>query len=422
MSIKLVEYGNAEEYSPISSLEIERSSKEWKNRLGLEYLPFSLSISDNKEKIRAIGIAGFININGTDIEIRPKFLQTAKDEEWRKLLWNILALTENYSNNIFGKSGVEQAYENTNFLDIMGWAFLNSTKESIAEGMPRGYVEKEGFYREIKGSINYTKIKYILEKPFLFPCKYDEYNEDIPVNRLLKWAGLFLSERVKSFHLSYMIRESTSLMSVNSIPPGPIEAENITLPVQFNYMQPALSIAKLLLKQENLYHRSNTLTSFGFLWKSYQVYEDFLHKVLSISIRHLGSNTNLEAQYQITVAHNHKDGIRDLTEKPDFKIKDGNDIIYILDAKYKIGNTPKPEDLNQIIVACKIEKCMHGILLFPSNNEKGTYHRTWKISSKGFPKYISSIHLNLEKMSEARGEYKLAKEIANELNNIKLYT
>lgn len=421
MSIKLVEYGNAEEYSPITSSEIERSSKEWKHRLGLENSPFNISISDNKEKIRAIGIAGFINIGGIDIEIKPKFLQNTKDEEWRKLLWNILALTENYSNNIFGTSGVTQAYENTNFLDVMGWAFLNSIKESTAEGLPRGYIEKEGFFKEIKGSIDYTKIKYILEKSFLFPCKYDEYDEDIPVNRLLKWAGLFLSERVNSFNLSYMIQESTTFISASSIPPGPIEAENIALPIQFTHMQTALSIAKLLLKQENLYHKSSDLKSFGFLWKSYQVYEDFLHKVLRISIKYISPSMNLESQYQITVAHNYRHGDRHITEQPDFKIKDGNDIVYVLDAKYKTGNTPKPEDLNQIIVACKIEECLHGILLFPGTNENGTHHRTWKINSEGFPKYVSSIYLNLEKMSEQKGEYALAKEIAEELKKIKLY-
>lgn len=423
MNLKLVEYGEAVDLSSLSNLEVQRLSTIWKNRLGLQDLPFKLSISGDKEQIRALDVAGFINIDGVDIEIKPKFLQdTTRDEEWRKLLWNILALTENYSNNIFGVAGVERANENTSFLDVMGWTFLNSIRESLAEGMPRGYVEREGFFSDIRGSIDYTKINSILEKPFLFPCKYDEYNEDIPINRLLKWAGNFLSEKVHSFGLSHMIRDSSSLINTCPIPPGPIEADNIVLPIQFSQLQTALSIAKMLLRQEDLSHNNNKdLKSFGFLWKSHKVYEDFLKKILAISIKYINSNYSLVSQSSILIGNKHFNATENLFEKPDFKIKSGEDIIYILDAKYKLGNNPKPEDLNQVIVACQVEKCLHGILLFPNSNGVDTYHKTWKINSNGYPKYVSGIYLNLENMSVLRGEYKLAREVSEELKKIISY-
>lgn len=419
MSLELVEYGEGVLFSPISKSEIQRLSKIWKYRLGLKDLPLQLSISNGKEQISASGVAGFINIDGIDIEIKPKFLQDTRNEQWRGLLWNILALTENYSNNIFGVAGVERIDENTSFLDVMGWTFLNSIQESLAGGMPRGYVEREGFFNEIKGSIDYNKIESIIKNPFIFPCKYDEYNENIPINRLLKWAGGFLSENVSSFRLSYMIRDYSSLINASGIPPGPIEADNIILPTQFSQLQTALSIAKMLLKQENLHHTNKSnIKSFGFLWKSYEVYENFLKKILSISVKYINPNYRLSSQYTILVGSRYFNTTKDIFERPDFKIKDNNDIIYILDAKYKLGNNPKPEDLNQIIVACQVEKCLHGILLFPNSDGVETYHKTWKINSDGYPKYVSGIYLNLENMSIAKGEYKLAQEVAKELKKL----
>lgn len=421
MNIKLTEYGEAVGFSSVSLSELEKLSKIWKQRLGLKDNPFNLLIVDNQTQLRAIGVAGFINVDGVDIEIKPKFLQETEDEKWRKLLWNILALTENYSNNIFGVAGVERGDENANFLDVMGWVFLNSLKESLTEGMPRGYVEKEAVFNEIKGNIDYTKIKSILEKPFSFPCKYDEYDEDIALNRLLKWAGIFLSEKVNSFFLSHMIRDYTSQIHASSLPPGPIEADNIVLPSQFFQLQSALSISKMLLKQEDFHHKNNrNLKSFGFLWKSHKVYEDFLKKVLSISIKHIHPNYNLVSQYSIIVGEKYVGATENIFEKPDFKIKKDKDIIFILDAKYKLRNNPKPEDFNQIIVACKVGKCLYGILLFPSSQGK-TFHKTWKINSVGYPKYISSIYLNLEIMAEYKGEYTLAYEIADELKKIATY-
>jgi len=401
---------------------IERDAEEWKARLGLKELPLQVLRQGGENKLKALGVAGFINIGGVDIEIKPKFLDEIENEGWRRLLWNMLSLTDNYSNNIYGKFGIEEDDEEHNFLDVMGWTFLNSIRESISEGLPRGYVEKEGYFSEIRGSIDYSRIKSILERPFVFPCRYDEYNEDIPLNRLLKWAGIFLSERVKSFRLSNMLAESTQLIGANNEPPGPIEAENLILPAQFNHAEVALNVAKILLKQGNYQHKSSELKSFGFLWKSHQVYEDFLFEILRIAFYDLSPNFRLQKQCRLSVGLPHNNTTtHNLIGKPDFIVKENDTTVYILDAKYKTGTNPKASDINQIIVACKMDNCLHGILLFPSNHTNGTYHKTWKINSIGYPKYVSSLYVNLERMSQSNGEYTLAQEIINEINEIKLY-
>lgn len=431
MKIELTEYEESINWPLSSSKNIEQSSIQWKKRLGLKQEAFQLSIMNNQTKIRAIGVTGFLNIDGVDIEVKPKFLATSGSEKWRKVLWNILLFVDNHSKNIYGQASIEENSASDNFLDLLGSVFLNSIQEATSESFPRGYVEESGFYTNIRGNIDYSKISSILEHPFLFPCKYDAYTEDISINRLLKWSGEFLSKHTKSFNLSNLILESIQHIQADSNqPPGLIEAENITLPAQFHYLETALKISKMLLKQESLYFKSNSMKSFGFLWNSHDVYEEFLHKILMITARLFETKNSARRHEKTCIAYPFMETSQLINEFPDFKIKENNKTIFILDAKYKKNKILKnskhglanAEDVNQIIVACKIEQCLHGILVFPSNNEYGTYHQTWKVNDDGYPKYISNMYINLEKMHLVNGQHTLSKDIFNELQTIKSYT
>ena len=428
MNLKLIEYGSAVDTNNLNLKDLSYISKKWKNELELNNEPFSIIVENGNHKIRAQGITGFINIDNVDIEIKPKFLTQNSSNKWRKLLWNILLAIDDYSKNIFDKAGVDSSLESDTFLDIMGWVFLNSLESSSIEGYPRGYQDNEGFFYEIKGSIDYSKISTIISKPLYFPCKYDTYSEDIPINRLLKWGALFLSKNVKSNMLATrLIDISYSIKTESSIPPGILEAENIFLPPQFQYIEDALSIAKKLLKQESLHYKSSSIKSFGFLWKSYDIYEKFIGRLLDIAINSSNQNLKLEIQSKIEVAKPYKKTRQVINQFPDFKIKRDNETLFILDAKYKNNsylknNThglPTSSDINQVIIACQIERAKHGILIYPSNDTYGTYHQTWKVNYSD-SLYISTLYVNLEKMSHSQGEYILAKEIMNELEAISI--
>lgn len=424
MNISLVEYGDYEVWRLPSTLELEKNSNAWKEKLGLRQSPFHIAIRNNQKTIRAIGVTGFVRVNNVDIEIKPKFLASTTNDQWRKMLWNILLFVESSSDSLFGEHSVNEIDEDSHFLDLLGWIFLSSIKIASLEGFPRGYVERRESTREIRGSIDYSQITAFLQKPFTFPCIYDEYSEDIAVNRLLKWAGALLSHQVKSSRLSNLILDNLQHLEANiGVIPGIVEVEHIALPAQYNYIEPALKIAKILLRNKSLHFEQGLFSSSGFLWKSHQVYEDFLHKILLMSTRHFANRFTLQREKVTTVANPFIYTLQKIDEYPDFKIKDGNDVICILDAKYKKNNMRRAniyglantEDINQIIVACKIEKCLHGVLIFPSENGQDSHHQTWRINDEGFPKYISNLYLNIEVMATKGGAAQLAKQMFDQL-------
>jgi 5-methylcytosine-specific restriction endonuclease McrBC regulatory subunit McrC len=257
LNISLVEYGDYEVWPLPSTLELEKSSNAWKEKLGLRQSPLQIVIRNNQKSIRAVGVTGFVSVNGVDIEIKPKFLASATNDRWRKMLWNILLFVESSSESLFGEHSIDETDEDSHFLDLLGWVFLNSMQLASLEGFPRGYVERRESTREIRGSIDYSQITAFLQNPFTFPCIYDEYSEDITVNRLLKWAGTLLSNQVKSSRLSNLLLDNLQHIKANGeVVPSIVEAEYITLPAQYNYVEPALKIAKMLLRNNSTFaHR-----------------------------------------------------------------------------------------------------------------------------------------------------------------------
>lgn len=431
MNISLVEYGDYEVWRIPSTLELEKSSNAWKEKLGLRQSPFHIAIRNNQKSIRAVGVTGFVSVNGVDIEIKPKFLASTANDQWRKMLWNILLFVESSSDSLFGEHSVDETDEDSHFLDLLGWVFLSSIQIASLEGFPRGYVERREFTREIKGSIDYSQITAFMQNPFTFPCIYDEYSEDIAINRLLKWAGTLLSHQVKSSRLSNLLLDNLQHIEANGgVVPSIVEAEYITLPAQYNYVEPALKIAKMLLRNKSLHFEQGLFSNSGFLWKSHQVYEDLLHKILLMAMKHFGNRYTLQREKATTVANPFHYTTQKIDEYPDFKMKHGNEVACILDAKYKRNNVRRSnntyglantEDINQIIVACKIEKCLHGVLVYPSENGQDSHHQTWCINDEGFPRYISNVYLNIEIMAEREGAKQLAKQMFDQLEVLFAY-
>jgi 5-methylcytosine-specific restriction endonuclease McrBC regulatory subunit McrC len=148
-----------------------------------------------------------------------------------------------------------------------------------------------------------------------------------------------------------------------------------------------------------------------------------------MTIRLSGNRLTLQREKVTLVARHFRNTLQNIDEYPDFKIKDRDEIIFILDAKYKKNNVRRgnvhglanTEDINQIIVACKIEKCLHGVLVYPSKDGQDSNHQTWQINDEGFPKYISNLYLNIEVMAEKGGPHQLAKQMLDQLEILTTY-
>jgi 5-methylcytosine-specific restriction enzyme subunit McrC len=405
--LSLTEYGAPTkgrwQASFLSSLRAE--SQKWKLILGLPQEPFSIEyVRQGIHSIRAQGIAGFLKIDDTAVEIRPKFLSPIS-HSWRRALWRILTLVEDEPSLESQSTAVVEDEES--FSDLLGWILLDSVRLAKLQGVPRGYVEMRDVVPVLRGRIDLSRMVDIVSRPYILPCVYDNFSENIPLNRLVRWATGQLARLVNSPRLGKMLTdEADEFVGVDFIPPGVVEAERISLPVQYTHLDPALHVSRLLLRRQSLQHEEDEFRAPGFLWKSSEVFERFVGYLLERMLKDYQSLWRLES-FRQTLAY--RQG-RNISTRPDYRIVSNNKTIAVLDAKYKVwqnNKRPMVQDVYQVMAAGRINNCSRVFLVYPRWDNTQPPVMTWRISGAGQPVTLAALFIDLSCMAQENGEQSL---------------
>jgi len=421
MLIELVEYGKGVRYGK-TDLPLENIRKEsvrWKQILGLRELPISVEYAGpDAYTLRAQGVAGALQIGDCSVEVRPKFLDAASSAPWKRALFHILAIIDSLLPSVSGPS--LGATAEASFPDFIGSVLSSSMSLAQAEGYVRGYTETEGLLPVLRGRLDANKFGTFLFSPHQIPCIYDEYGEDIPLNRLLRWAAIQLASQVRSGQLSQRLTEAANFLGdVSGLPPGLMEAEGLTLPVQFGYLQPALDAARILLRQQALHYQTGDLEGTSFLWKSFDVFERFIRRLLSV-VSSSVSGWELDKP-ALTLASPREGTAGSLLTIPDYRLRRSGRVAAILDAKYKTwpkGSTPDVSNVYQVMASGRLQECPHVCLIYPKSSNAPDRPKTWKLRGGGNPVFVHAIFVDLMAMASTFGEKELVGKLDADLRQV----
>lgn len=398
---------------------INIDGQKWKKRLGLSFSPIEaqLHLRSNCVLLWAKGVTGFIKVKGINLEIRPKFLST-DNEHWRLALVRILALID-HENLIDDK--LTAAKESKFFLaDLMADRFLFSLKEGISLGLPRYYNEQSDVLGFLRGRLDISRIGEVLVRPDLIPCIFEAYNEDAPINRLLKWAAIELSKNVISPILSVKLQEMANCMiDVSMNVPSIIEADNLCLTPQYAYLNEALTIARLVLRFQGIEHGLGDIQLRGLLWNSAKVFEKFV-KIVVLNICKKKAHLNFfDNPILLGSPYNESTKIESIYTSPDIRIVETLGLTkFVLDAKYKVWSLtqghPKAEDTYQVMAGARVAKCPIAGLIYPKSNDY-LDTLTWLIHESGMPLLLAAIFININIMAYPTGLTRITEKLDNDL-------
>jgi len=415
--LNLIEYGEPVKVTwgndLLDALRVE--SRRWKGILGLSDEPFLIQyVGQDKHSIKAQGVTGFIQVGPLSIEVQPKFLASTMQPTWRRALWQILtAVEEQPEIGALTRAGIVQKEES--FSDLLGWILLDSLRRGRLEGFPRGYVETRDSLPVFRGSLDLGRVSELITRPYLVPCVYDVFCEDTPTNRLFRWSANYLSHLVRSAQLSRMLSdEAAAFVEVGSLPPGVVEAEHITLPVQYQHLSPALQVARLLLRRQSLQHQQDEYHAPSFLWKSSDVFEKFVGYLLyQLFDSHQVLYVDSPAQ---VLAYGEKNKI---FTYPDYRVRDVKRTHMVLDAKYKVwrkrARQPLAEDVYQMMAAGRVNNCGDVYLVYPCLTAGRKLPLTWRVRGEGQPLKVTALFIDLLEMGGASGEETLLNALKEDI-------
>lgn len=405
--------------------EFQHESRWWQERLGLARAPFVVQKSGGGEvSVRAEGVTGFIHVGDIAVDVRPKFLASTSPAGWREALWYIVAVLDDAT---LGALTTAATGARGSLPDLLARILVTALERGALEGFPRGYVEACGTLPALRGRLDLTRISALVTRPQELPCVYDEYSLDIPLNRLLRWAALTLVGAVQSPRLARTLTDGAQhFAGVSHAIPGPVEADMLQLPSQFAYLAPALQVARLLLRAESLRHDSGDLSAPGFLWKSADVFQDYVGRLLALAGT-FATEWDVEngglrlADFAKTGRTGERAHMQPLYTFPDFRLMSGKQTIAVVDAKYKIWSPvrgPRVADVYQVMAGCRVSNCERAVLVYPSPDGANMAPVTWTPRGAGMPKTVTAAFVNLAAAHSQDGEMSLVDMMASDLRRI----
>jgi 5-methylcytosine-specific restriction enzyme subunit McrC len=389
---------------PAGLAQLPRAGRRWRRALRLGEDPFVVSGQD----VAARGVTGVIRVGATLVQVQPKWLEQADDDRWLAALWQILMVVDPHARV---RGAVGSAAVKDGQVDLLARMFLRALGLVTLTGLPRGYVERRETVPYLRGSLDQGRLGALLVDPFALPCVFDRHEEDIPLNRLLRWAAETLVGLVRSPRLAAELQELTGLFSaVSAHPPSPAEADRIVVPAVYRHLEPAVRLARILLAQSRLVHGAEDELAAGFLWKSHAVFEDIVAHLMRVAAPQLG--VSVEGSQQLLAERGGPWPA--LRTRPDVRLVREDRTQLVLDAKYKLlakGGGPKPDDVYQVLTGAALNDTPDAVLVYPAQGA-GTAPVTFATQlATPSPARLSLVFVDLLKMAEPDGETALAAEL-----------
>lgn len=250
---------------------------------------------------------------------------------------------------------LEQVYER--LANILAQKIL----ERCRKGLYRDYLSKTERLAYIRGRVD---LRSALQKPWdvKLKCHYNEQTGDIEDNQILAWT-LFIIGR------SGLCRESVSstvrkafhaLQGFVTLKPFKSEAC-----IDRNYhrlnedYQLLHSLCRFFLDNTGPSHETGDREMLPFLIDMANLYEQFVAEWLKANTP---KGFFVKQQHRVTHDQNYFDRI-------DLLLCDSetNEILYVLDTKYKIPDKVDNTDRNQVVTYATLLNCKNAILIYPQN-------------------------------------------------------
>lgn len=344
------------------------------------------------QQLRFINLVGVIQLSTVRIEILPKLLiNNESPEKNREALLNLLVVTKTFPVQIHESTFSQLA--KVDLLQLIAQTFTQLLLKEMRKGVYKEYKLVQQNNLTLKGRLLVSEqVRKNAFVPVRAYCEYDQFQEDVLLNRILKRALTLVFPHLKNSHY-----KSSAMFILDMFKNVDERKFNTTdlAKVKFNRQnkryENIFKIAKMILLQEMMTSKFDQHLSFGILFEMNALYESYIDRCLQY--------LSYEKKFNVFSQHDKKyllmnieTGRGNIKLKPDFYLV-GEKEELIIDTKWKTISLEERLLYNQgdiyqmyayVTAYEKVKKC---ILLYPYMEE--TDYPIWKVPEK--EKYIE-IH------------------------------
>lgn len=259
--------------------------------------------------------------------------------------------------------------------DVLALAMIAAARKAFGRGVLRGYLTEEDALYTVRGRIQFSEqIRRRYGIPLPVELRFDEFTEDILVNRLVKAAAARLrhmtlnsSEARQGLGWLAAILENVSLLEFRRRNVPEVRFDRLN-----EHYRHVVGLARLILLHSEFESFRGDVRASGFLVNMNDLFQEFvtqaLREALNVSDRTLRDDKGIR---RLTLAEENR-----VQLKPDLSWWDGETCMFVGDAKYKkiIHSSVPNADLYQLLAYATALDLPGGLLIYAQGEaEAATY-------------------------------------------------
>lgn len=336
-------------------------------------------LEHGRNGLSARGVVGVIAAEGCVLEILPKIDFPRQDStntigNIRRRLVHMLTVALDLKIDV-GQI-TELDWQRETLLEILIRLFSEKLADAVRRGMPRHYVEHTDDLPTLRGRLNVMRqFTTLAAEPSRLACRYDELTTDIALNRIMKAAVARLSRIARTGDNQRRLRELALVYAdVANVPVSALRWDQVILDRTNNRWRELLNLARLLLGNRLQTTSTGRSNGFSLLFEMNTLFEKYISEMLKYTLA--GTDLRVISQGGLRYCLETEDGGGLFQTKPDILIKRGDDVVQIIDAKWKRiaarNDDPKcgvsQSDIYQMMAYGRLYQCSRLTLLYPHHN------------------------------------------------------
>jgi 5-methylcytosine-specific restriction enzyme subunit McrC len=263
--------------------------------------------------------------------------------------------------------------EEPDLLPAIAWLLDREVARVARFGLARDYQEFEDSLTTLRGKLDLTR--QIAVRPgrnYPLECRYTEYSEDIPLNRVLKAAHqILLRLRGLDTALGARLRHRSRQLfaDVNSASLHAGEIPRLELNHLTEHWEPAVRLSEIVLRSQSLLDHQGAIIGTAFTVDMNILFEKFITRVVEDRLQDSHLELIPQATRRLARQPSLVPGVKaeSIFIRPDLLVLFGEKPVAVADAKYKQllrTNEWEHPDLYQLIAYCVRFRLPKGLLIY----------------------------------------------------------
>jgi len=335
-------------------------------------------IEHGRKALRARGMVGIVAAGDCVLEILPKIdcpTKPGQTEEGniRGRLVHMLAEALDIKVDVGQMTTLEQGDD---LLEILVRVFSEKLLAAVREGMPRRYVAHEEDLSALRGRLDVTRQFTVLAAcPSRLACRFDALSLDIVLNQIMKAAVTRLLRIAKSVANQRRLRElAFAYADISAVAVSNLRWDDVILDRTNARWKELLSLAKLMLGNRFQTSSVGDSTGYSLLFPMHELFETYVVRMLQRGLAGRGLRVVSQGGRRYCLTHEEKGG--SFQTKPDILIKDGDQVLRVIDTKWKRINSNIEDkkrgvsqaDVYQMMAYGSLYRCKRMTLLYPHHS------------------------------------------------------